>query len=97
MGNTTPVSVNFSYSDITSQTKKTVNTTNFTSSLTGSLLGDLNISVLGLGLAIPGLGGLVTSIISGGNQFNRSIAGGNVGKSRRRNWTGRCAGIRHSL
>lgn len=65
MGNTTPVSVNFSYSDITSQTKKTVNTTNFTSSLTGSLLGDLNISVLGLGLAIPGLGGLVTSIISG--------------------------------
>jgi len=65
MGNTTPVSVNFSYSDITSQTKKTVNTTNFTSSLTGSLLGNLNISVLGLGLAIPGLGGLVTSIISG--------------------------------
>jgi uncharacterized membrane protein len=65
MGNTTPVSVDFSYSDITSQTKKTVNTTNFTSSLTGSLLGDLNISVLGLGLAIPGLGGLVTSIISG--------------------------------
>jgi uncharacterized membrane protein len=65
MGNTTPVSVNFSYSDITSQTKKTVNTTNFTSSLTGSLLGDLNISVLGLGLAIPGLGGLVTSIING--------------------------------
>lgn len=65
MGNTTPVIVNFSYSDITSQTKKTVNTTNFTSSLTGSLLGDLNISVLGLGLAIPGLGGLVTSIISG--------------------------------
>ncbi|WP_371422999.1 pilus assembly protein TadG-related protein [Tardiphaga sp.] len=65
MGNTTPGSVNFSYSDITSQTKKTVNTTNFTSSLTGSLLGDLNISVLGLGLAIPGLGGLVTSIISG--------------------------------
>jgi uncharacterized membrane protein len=65
MGNTTPVSVNFSYSDIAAQTKKTVNTTNFTSSLTGSLLGDLNISVLGLGLAIPGLGGLVTSIISG--------------------------------
>lgn len=64
MGNTTPVSVNFSYSDITSQTKKTVNTTNFTSSLTGSLLGDLSISVLGLGLAIPGLGELVTSIIS---------------------------------
>jgi uncharacterized membrane protein len=65
MGNTTPVSVNFSYSDITSQTKKTVTSTNFTSSLTASLLTDLNVSVLGLGIAIPGLGGLVTSIISG--------------------------------
>lgn len=65
MGNTTPVSVDFSYADITAQTKKTVNTTNFTSSLTGSLLGDLNISVLGLGIAIPGLGALVTGIISG--------------------------------
>jgi uncharacterized membrane protein len=65
MGNTTPVSVTFSYSDITSQTKKTVTTTNFTSSLTGSLLGNLQVSVLGLGLLIPGLGGLVVSIISG--------------------------------
>jgi uncharacterized membrane protein len=65
MGNTTPVSVTFNYSDITSQTKKTVTTTNFTSSLTGSLLGNLQISVLGLGLLIPGLGGLVVSIISG--------------------------------
>jgi uncharacterized membrane protein len=65
MGNTTPVNVSFSYSDITSQTKKTVNTTNFTSSLTGSLIGNLNISILGLGLVIPGLSGLVTGIISG--------------------------------
>lgn len=67
MGNTTPVSVSFSYADITAQTKKTVNTTNFTSSLIGSLLGDLQLSVnvLGLGVPIPGLGPLVTSIISG--------------------------------
>ena len=67
MGNTTPASVSFSYSDITAQTKKTVTTTNFTSSLTGSLLGDLSLSVnVGpLGLPIPGLGGTVTGIIGG--------------------------------
>jgi uncharacterized membrane protein len=67
MGNTTPASVSFSYSDITAQTKKTVTTTNFTSSLTGSLLGDLALSVnVGpLGLPIPGLGGTVTGIIGG--------------------------------
>lgn len=67
MENTTPVSVPFSYADITAQTMKTVNTTNFTSSLTGSLLGDLQLSinVVGLGIAPPGLGPLVTGIISG--------------------------------
>ena len=67
IGNTTPTNVNFSYSDIQSQLKKTVTTTNFTSSLTGSLLGDLSVSVnvVGLGVALPGLGPLVTGIISG--------------------------------
>jgi tight adherence protein G len=67
MGNTTPVSVAFSYSDISAQTKKTVTTTNFTSSLTASLLGDLSLQVnIGpLGLPIPGLGGTVTGIIGG--------------------------------
>jgi uncharacterized membrane protein len=67
MGNTAPVSVAFSYSDITAQTKKTVTTTNFTSSLTASLLGDLalQINVGPLGLPIPGLGGTVTGIIGG--------------------------------
>jgi uncharacterized membrane protein len=67
MGNTTPTSVAFSYSDISAQTKKTVTTTNFTSSLTGSLLRDLALSVnVGpLGLPIPGLGGTVTGIIGG--------------------------------
>ncbi|MBS0527981.1 MAG: hypothetical protein JSS22_01140 [Proteobacteria bacterium] len=67
MGNTTPTSVAFSYSDIAAQTKKTVTTTNFTSSLTGSLLGDLalQINVGPLGLPIPGLGGTVTGIIGG--------------------------------
>jgi uncharacterized membrane protein len=47
--------------------KKTVTTTNFLSSLTGSLLGDLSltINVGPLGLPIPGLGGLVTGILNG--------------------------------
>ena len=67
MGNTTPTNVTFSYSDIQAGTKKTVTTTNFLSSLTGSLLGDLSLSVNvgGLGLGIPGLGGLVTGILNG--------------------------------
>ncbi|MEN3349660.1 MAG: hypothetical protein V7632_3295 [Bradyrhizobium sp.] len=67
MGNTTPTNVNFSYSEIQSGTKKTVTTTNFLSSLTSSLLGDLSLTVnLGpLGLPIPGLAGLVTGILNG--------------------------------
>jgi uncharacterized membrane protein len=67
MGNTTPTSVNFTYVDIQSQVKKTVTTTNFTSSLTSSLLGDLSLTVnVGpLGLPIPGLGSTVAGIIGG--------------------------------
>lgn len=67
MANTAATNVNFSYADIQAQTKKTVNTTSFTSSLTGSLLGDLSLSIqVGpLALPIPGLGPQVTSIISG--------------------------------
>ena len=67
MGNTTPTAVTFSYQDITSQTAKTVTSTNFTSSLTSSLLGNLAVTVnVGpLGLPIPGLGSTVTGIISG--------------------------------
>jgi hypothetical protein len=41
MGNTTPKSVTFDYPDIQSQTPQTVTTTNFTQSLTSSLLGNL--------------------------------------------------------
>jgi uncharacterized membrane protein len=67
MGNTTPTSVSFSYSDITSQTPHTVTSTNFTSSLTSSLLGSLSVNVVigPLGIPIPGLGTTVTGIISG--------------------------------
>lgn len=67
MGNTTATNVNFSYVDIQSMVKKTVTTTNFTSSLTSSLLGDLSLAVnVGpLGLPIPGLGSTVAGIIGG--------------------------------
>ncbi|MCA6125971.1 hypothetical protein J6500_29355 [Bradyrhizobium sp. WSM 1704] len=67
MGNTTPTNVNFSYSEIQSGTKKTVNTTNFLSSLTGSLLGDLSLQLnLGpLALPIPGLTAAVAGILNG--------------------------------
>ncbi|MES5486837.1 pilus assembly protein TadG-related protein [Bradyrhizobium sp. INPA03-11B] len=63
MGNTTPTNVNFSYSDIQAGTKKTVTTTNFLSSLTASLLGDLTLNIAGI--PIPGLGALVMSILNG--------------------------------
>ena len=67
MGNTTPTNVTFTYSEIQSLTKQTVTTTNFLTSLTGSLLGDLslNVNVAGLGLPIPGLGATVAGILSG--------------------------------
>jgi len=67
MGNTTPTNVSFSYADIQAQTKKTVTTTNFTSSLTSSLLGNLslNVTIIGLGLPIPGLGATVAGILGG--------------------------------
>ena len=67
MANSAPTNVNFTYTDIQAQTRKIVNTTSFTSSLTGSLLGDLTLAIqLGpLALPIPGLGPQVVSIISG--------------------------------
>ena len=67
MGNTTPTNVNFSYADIQSNVGQTVTTTNFTNSLTSSLLTSLslNVNVAGLGIAIPGLGSTVAGLIGG--------------------------------
>ena len=98
MGNTSPTSVVFSYSDITAQTKKTVTTTNFTSSLTGSLLGDLSLAVnVGpLGLPIPGLGGTVKGIIGGATALDRSGAGVGAGDARRSASGRRMSGCRAS-
>lgn len=67
MGNTVPTNVTFTYSDIQAQTKKNVTTTNFSSSLTASLLSDLtiNVNVGPFGIPTPGLAGTVSGIISG--------------------------------
>jgi len=65
IGNTSPTSVEFTYVDIQSQLAKTVSTRNFTSSLTSSLLGDLSLSVSGVGIPIPGLTSSVSGILSG--------------------------------
>jgi uncharacterized membrane protein len=67
IANQTAKSVQFSYADIQAQTKKTVTTTAFTASLTSSLLNDLQLDVtlLGFGLPLPGLGPAVSGIISG--------------------------------
>ncbi|MDI1265033.1 MAG: hypothetical protein PS018_17420, partial [bacterium] len=67
MGNTATTNVDFNYVEMQSAVKKTVTTTNFTSSLTSSLLRDLSLSVnVGpLGLPIPGLGSTVATILNG--------------------------------
>jgi uncharacterized membrane protein len=66
MANTAATNVTFSQADITARTKKTVNTTSYTSSLTSSLLGDLQLSVSLLGpLPIPGIAGTVAALLSG--------------------------------
>lgn len=67
IANPTAQNVVFSYSDIQAQTKKTVNTTSFLGSLTSSLLGDLdlNVTLLGLGLPIPGVGAAVAGLLAG--------------------------------
>jgi uncharacterized membrane protein len=67
MGNTTPTNATFTYPQIQALTPQTVTTTNFTSSLVGSLLGNLslNVTLIGLGLPIPGLGATVAGILAG--------------------------------
>ena len=55
MSDVSPQSVTFTQSDISQQTKKTVSTRDFTSSLTSRLVGDLqlNANIAGLGLGLP--------------------------------------------
>jgi uncharacterized membrane protein len=68
ISNMAPQSVTFSYDDIRQQTRKTVGTQDFTSSLAARLLGDLqlNADVLGLGLGLPqAVTGQVAGILAG--------------------------------
>ncbi len=61
-------SVTFSHGEIGRQTKKTVSTTDYTSSLLSKLVGglDLDVQVLGLGLGLPGaLQSTVAGILAG--------------------------------
>jgi uncharacterized membrane protein len=62
----TPTPLTFSHSEILSETKKTVGTTDFTSTLLSRLVGDLqlNVSVLGLGLGGPLISSGVSSLIA---------------------------------
>ncbi|WP_240231543.1 TadG family pilus assembly protein [Devosia lacusdianchii] len=63
---TTPVPLSFSAPDIAARTVKTAKTTTVVSSLTSSLLGNLNLQVpiLGLGLNLSSLGVLLKAILS---------------------------------
>jgi uncharacterized membrane protein len=58
--------VTFSYSDIQQQTRKTVGTTDFSSSLVSGLVHDtqIDVNVLGLGLGLGGLSSVVTTTLS---------------------------------
>lgn len=65
IGNLTPRSVVFNHAEIVAGTRKTVSTSDFTSSLVATLLGDLTLKpvVIGLGLPIPGLAGTVAAVL----------------------------------
>jgi uncharacterized membrane protein len=64
--NMSATSVTFSYSEIQQQAKKTVGTSNFSSSLLQGLIRDteIDVDVLGLGLGLGGLSSLVTTTLS---------------------------------
>lgn len=64
--NISAMPVTFSYSDIQQKTKKTVGTTDFSSSLLRGLISDtqLDVNILGLGLGLGGLSSFVSTTLS---------------------------------
>jgi uncharacterized membrane protein len=66
IGNLAPRAVDFSHDEILAMTKKTVTTADFTSSLVASLLGDLTLTpvVVGLGVPVPGLAATVRGVLT---------------------------------
>ncbi len=67
MTNLAETPVSFSYPEILRADKRTTSTQNFVATLLSRLVGDLDLKVeaLGLGLPLPGLGGLVSGVIGG--------------------------------
>jgi uncharacterized membrane protein len=67
MTNLAATPVSFTYPEILRADKRTTSTQNFTATLLSRLVGDLDLKVeaLGLGLPLPGLGGLVSGVIGG--------------------------------
>lgn len=64
VANMTATPVSFSYPDITKQTKKTVGTQDFTTSLLTRLIDDLQLGVGGLTIGAPAVGALVSGTLS---------------------------------
>jgi uncharacterized membrane protein len=66
VSNLSATPVTFSYSDIQQKTKKTVGTTDFSSTLLRGLIRDtdIDVNILGLGLGLGGLSSLVSATLS---------------------------------
>ncbi|KFC75484.1 Enoyl-CoA hydratase [Bosea sp. LC85] len=101
MTNLTDTPVNFSYADILRSQKRTTSTQNFVATLLSRLVGDLDLKVeaLGLGLPLPGLGDLVSGVISGAatpiDQLLNSVLGTlGIGLGQADSWVSgvRCGG-----
>jgi len=78
IGNLAPQAVGFSYAEISAHARKTVTTADFTASLVASLLGDLTLTpvVIGLGLPIPGLAGTVAGVLAKATPALDDLLGG---------------------
>ncbi|MGB3272380.1 MAG: pilus assembly protein TadG-related protein [Xanthobacteraceae bacterium] len=78
VGNLAPQAIGFSYAEILAHAGKTVTTTDFTSSLVASLLGELTLTpvVVGLGLPVPGLAGTVRGILATATPALDDLLGG---------------------
>lgn len=78
MSNMSATPVSFTAADVQNQTKKTVTTTGFTSSLTTKLLSDLSISIGGIGLGGGLLGPLVSGIIGNSTSVLDQLLAGSL-------------------
>ncbi|MDB5509058.1 MAG: hypothetical protein JWL93_1527 [Hyphomicrobiales bacterium] len=65
VANLADATISFTHADVLARTRKQISTTNFTASLISGLVNDLvlRVTVLGLGLPLPGIGPLVAQTI----------------------------------